>query len=259
MDIQATKTELAEILNLRKLYLEEMNTQIRYNAVHERGRSDTYILSIDGIKVGYGSVLGQDAADRDTIFELYVIPAYRKISSVLFRELLMTSNAKYIECQSNDPLLSSMLFEFGDNIHSDVILFSDHHATHLPLPGATHLSLPGAIFRKRKETDTLFEHKHEPEGTHVIEFNGEIVATGGFLLHYNMPFSDLYMEVREDVRQGGVGSYLIQEVKRECYLAGRVPAARCNINNHASKATLIKAGLKIAGFMMFGTVRSKFS
>ena len=87
--------------------------------------------------------------------------------------------------------------------------------------------------------------------------NNEVVATGGFLLHYNFPFADLYMEVRENDRRKGLGSYLIQELKTQCYLAGRIPAARCNINNVASKITLLKAGFQIAGFMLLGTVNHK--
>ena len=71
-----------------------------------------------------------------------------------------------------------------------------------------------------------------------------------------MPFADLYMEVQEAYRRKGLGSLLIQELKRECYLTGRVPAARCNIENTASKSTLLKAGLKIAGFMLLGIAKS---
>jgi hypothetical protein len=52
-----------------------------------------------------------------------------------------------------------------------------------------------------------------------------------------------------------LGSYIVQQVKRECYLAGRVPAARCNMENAASKATLLKAGLAIAGYMLIGEVK----
>ena len=247
VNFQACKTELTDIQYLRQLFLEELNTQIRYNAVHERNWSDSYFLSVDGVNVGYGSVQGQELANRDTIFEFYVTPPYRKYSSALFGELLAISKPQFIECQSNDPLLSGLMFEFAENINSNVILFRDQFAS--------SLSVPGACFRKRKEADRLFEHKHEPEGTYVVELNGDVVATGGFLLHYNKPFSDLYMEVIEDMRKRGIGSFLIQEIKKECYLAGRIPAARCNINNFASSATLLKAGLAISGFMLFGYVK----
>jgi len=50
---------------------------------------------------------------------------------------------------------------------------------------------------------------------------------------------------------------LLQEVKKECYLSGRVPAARCNIENKASMYTLLRAGLKVAGYMLTGRVKFK--
>jgi len=89
-----------------------------------------------------------------------------------------------------------------------------------------------------------------------LELKGEVVATGGFARHYNMPFADLYMEVREDSRRKGLGSYILQELKKACYLAGRVPVARCNILNQASRAALLKAGLKVCGFMLKGEIKN---
>ena len=164
----------------------------------------------------------------------------------MFRELLAASGADYIECQSNDLLLSSMLFEFSAAVKSDVALFEDHAAIE-------HV-VPEALFRPRGRDDQICEHGTEPIGDYVIELNGEVVATGGFLLHYNPPFADLYMEVREDCRRQGIGTYLLQELKKQCYLAGRVPAARCNIKNLASRVTLLKAGLRVCGFMLLGRV-----
>ena len=105
------------------------------------------------------------------------------------------------------------------------------------------------------DDDQIFDHHGEPKGDYLIEVNGEIVATGGFLLHYNKPFADLYMEVNEQHRKKGFGSFLLQEVKKECYLNGRLPAARCNITNPASKATLLRAGLKVVGYMLKGDVK----
>ncbi|MGH7540453.1 MAG: GNAT family N-acetyltransferase, partial [Gemmatimonadota bacterium] len=96
----------------------------------------------------------------------------------------------------------------------------------------------------------------EPVGDYVVVSGGHVVATGGFLLHYNMPFADLYMEVREDCRRRGLATFLLQELKKECYLAGRVPAARCGLRNLASRGALTKAGLRACGFMLMGTARN---
>src|ERR1700748_1607495 len=183
MDLKLHKVGLKEILPIRELFLKENNFQVRYDACHVRGWSDSYLINIDGANVGYGSVKGKDDLSlRDAIFEFYLTIKYRKYANAAFEKLIKTSEAKYIECQSNDHLLSSMLYEFADSISSDVILFGDDQFAFLNIPEAT--------FRKKIAGDVSFEHKSEPDGDYVIEVNGEIVATGGFLLHYNIPFAD---------------------------------------------------------------------
>lgn len=237
MSLNVTKCSLQEILPLRNLFLQKNNFQIRFNARHERGMSDSYLIKQNETKIGYGSISGKEELnERDAIFEFYIIPSFANLAHDAFAELIRASEAPYIMCQSNDFLLQSLLFHFGKNINADTILLADNSESFLQ---ADH-----TIFRKRDGKDSDYE----------LEFNGEIVATGGFLLHYNMPFADIHMEVREDCRRKGFGSFLIQEIKKQCYLSGRVPAARTDLNNIASRAALIKAGFKVAGFMLSGTV-----
>jgi len=245
MLLHAIQTNLQEILPLRALFLQENNFQIRYNAQHERGWSDSYLIMQNEEKIGYGSVANID--DKKSIFEFYIIPSFRNLAPLAFLELVHASKASFIVCQSNDLLLLSLLFQFGKDINADTVLLEEDFTS--------SIYIDNVIFRKRNDNDTIFEHRAEPVGTYVLEFNNEVVATGGFLLHYNMPFADLYMEVREDFRRKGFGSFLIQEIKKRCYLAGRVPAARTGLDNIASKATLIKAGFRVAGFMLLGQVR----
>jgi hypothetical protein len=45
MPSTALKVELNEIQSLRALFLQETNFQIRYNACHERGWTDSYLLT----------------------------------------------------------------------------------------------------------------------------------------------------------------------------------------------------------------------
>ena len=248
MKVKAEKTTHEHIMFLRNLFLMENSFQIRYNACHERNWADSYHLYFNDVIVGYGSVKGKDKIiNRDAIFEFYVIPPYRFTSRVLFSELITSSKATYIECQTNDLLLTSMAYEFSKNMNSEVVLFEDHYTTNYYLPDVT--------FRKRAENDEVSWKKDSEKGEYVLEKSGKVVAIGGFLLHYNMPFADLYMEVEEDSRRMGFGYYIIQELKKACYLSGRVPAARCNISNAASRNTLIKGGLKIAGYMMSGSIK----
>jgi len=245
MDCKATKTDLDNIQVFRRLFLQESNCQVRYNAVHERGWSDSYLLTLDGIAVGYGSTNSQNIkGTRETVFEFYLVPHARNQARQLFRELLIASGATLVESQSNIQLLCAMLHEFTDNICAPVVLFEDNTVTEHVLPGVT--------FRKLEENEKIYT---DDPGKYVLEVNEEVVANGGFLLHYNMPFADLFMDVKEDYRSKGYGSYLLQEVKKQCYLAGRIPAARCNVANPVSRATLLKAGLKVIGHMLIGQVK----
>jgi hypothetical protein len=124
MTAKAVKAKLEDIQRWRALFLQETNVQIRYNACHERGWTDSYLLKMDDTAVGYGSIKGQEIAGRDTVFEFYVVPPFRKWSGLLFRKLVAASDARYIECQSNDPLLASMLYEFARDIRADTVLFT---------------------------------------------------------------------------------------------------------------------------------------
>jgi GNAT superfamily N-acetyltransferase len=249
MKLQVFKSELKEILPLRKLFLEENHFQIRYNACHERNWSDSYLFTIDALPIGYGSIKGkEDLKNRDTVFEFFIVAQYRSLASQFFIELIKTSGVVYVESQSNELLSTRMLYEFGQDIRSDVILFKDSVAT--------EWSVPNINFRLRAQEDVIFHHTLEPVGEYVLEQNKKIVATGGFLKHYNFPYADLYMEVDEDYRKMGLGNFLLQEIKKECYKSGRVPAARCNIQNKASQAALLKAGLVVAGFMLEGVIKN---
>jgi hypothetical protein len=95
MIARAAKARLKDILALRALFLQEMNRQIRYDACHARGWTDSYVLKIDDLAVGYGSIKGQEIDGRDTLFECYVVPAFRKWSSLLCPELIKESRAEH--------------------------------------------------------------------------------------------------------------------------------------------------------------------
>ncbi len=129
-----------------------------------------------------------------------------------------------------------MLFDCAARFKSETILFHDANTT--------TYSIAGVTFRKVVESDRdrIFSHKLEGVGDWLLEADGEVVATGGVYTHYNPPYGDISMEVNATHHRRGFGSYLVQELKRTCYEIGRIPAARCNVANVASRATLQKAG-----------------
>jgi GNAT superfamily N-acetyltransferase len=235
--IDVSPVPLEEILSLRDLYRQEMNCQIVHDSLPRRGFGDLYLIRVDGRVAGYGFVMGYHGQPKDTIREFYVLPAYRAAALPLFQQLIAVSQARLVTAQTNDVLLTLMLFDCTNQITSETILFHD--------ACATSLSLPSATVREVAEADKehIFPHHVERVGEYLIEHNRVIVATGGIALHYNPPYGDLYMEVDQAHRRRGYGSYLIQELKRVCYEMGRIPAARCHVANTASRTTLQKAGL----------------
>ena len=235
--IDIARVELAAIAPLRDLYRRAMNCQIVHDSLHARGFTHQYLIRAGGEIAGYGCVLGYEKDPKDIVKEFYVAPEHRRAALTLFRTFVDATGAKTIEAQTNDVLLTLLLLDCATEIQADKILFRDEMTT--------RLSVPGATFRRTANRDRprLFDHRGEPQGDWLIEIDGAVAATGGLLFHYNPPYGDVYMEVAEPFRRRGIGSYLVQELKRTCYEMGKVPAARCNAANTASRGTLQKAGM----------------
>jgi GNAT superfamily N-acetyltransferase len=246
LDIQVRRTEYQDVERLRELYRQEANCQIVRDSALSRGFADPYLILLDGRLAGYASV--GNRYDVGALLEFYTFPYMRSFALTLFLEVLMVSRATAIQAQTNMPLMLRLLYDCAKNITTDAILFEDAFTTRL-LPADT-------IFRQvlAEETSKVFQHLSEPVGKWAIETGGSIVATGGYFTHYNPPYGDIYMEVAEGARQQGFGSYLVQELKRICYEAGKKPAARTGSDNVASRRTLEKAGFAVCGRLLVGEV-----
>ena len=247
MNIQARPAEYRDVEALRGLYRQELNCQIVRDSFLPRGLADPYLILIEGRVSGYGAV--SNKYDKGRIVEFYTLPNARGSAAPMFRKLLITSQATHIEAQTNNPLMLLMLFDFAKDITAENVLFHDAFSS--------HLACPNSLFRHVTPEDAgkIFPHQHQPVGEWIIESGAAIVASGGFLCHYNPPYGDIYMEVAEPARMQGFGSYLVQELKRVCYEAGKKPAARCNPDNLGSRRTLEKAGLLPCGRLLAGEVK----
>lgn len=250
MHSQAKLSCASEILVLRERYREEMNCQIVHDSIHRRaGWTSTYVLELDGISVGFGSIaIGGPWKDRPTLLEFYVLPQYRCFSFDLFETLLSVSRPQFMEIQSNDLLPTVMLHTYAREIASERIVFHDKVSTALAADGSTLRRITSD-----EETGACIERRQGgPEW--VLELDGKVVAQGGILFHYNRPYGDIYMEVAEPFRRRGLGSYLVQELKRAAYELGSVPCARCNTTNVPSRRTLQKAGFIPFAHMLTGVI-----
>jgi GNAT superfamily N-acetyltransferase len=246
--ITVSDVALRDILPLRERYRKEMSCQIVHDSWHERGFTKSYLISVDGEVVGYGSVGGAGDEPRDVVKEFWLEPTGRVMPNALFSELVRASGARRIAAQTNDRVLTQMLLDSVETIERDHVLFEDGVTTH-------HV-LPGAAFRpiEEEERDRVFPHEVEPVGDWVIELDGEVVATGGLMFHYNAPFSDVYMEVAAPSRRRGIGAYLVQELKRVSHDIGKTPAARTSTDNVASRRALQRAGMIPCAWILTGAI-----
>lgn len=250
MHVSARLVAASEVLPLRTKFREEMNNQIMHDSLHERkGWTQSYLLEFDGIAAGFGGVaIGGPWKDKPTVFEFYVPPHCRSRLFDLFEALLAASGARFFEVQTNEPCLPIMLHVHGRDIASESIVFADQFTTALPANGA--------LFRcttsDAEARQCIEERAGGPEA--VLEIDGKEVAKGGILFHYNRPYGDIHMEIAEPFRRRGMGSYLVQELKRLTYELGAVPAARCNTDNVASRRTLQRAGFVPCAHILVGSI-----
>jgi GNAT superfamily N-acetyltransferase len=250
MKPQAKLASTKDLLPLRTRYREEMNCQIVHDSIHKReGWTLSYLLQLDGITAGFGLVaVGGPWKAKPTFLEFYVLPEHRSQVFVLFEAFLAVSGARFFEVQTNDVLPTNMALTYGRDIGTEKIVFHDKVTTAHP-PN-------GAILRRvtsEEEIRTCLEQR-QGGGEWAMEVDGKVAATGGILFHYNRPYGDIYMDVTEEFRRRGLGSYLVQELKRVCYELGAVPCARCNTANVASRRTLQRAGFVPFAHMLTGSI-----
>ena len=248
--MKAQRVELREIEGMRDMYRQEMNCQIIHDSIHARsGWTHEYLLTDGDAKVGYGSVaVAGPWKTEPALYEYFVLPKHRGRTFDLFITLLESSGATVIETQSNDPLLTVMLHTFAASVTSESILFHDKFTT-------AH-TIPELVFRRVVPDDAaqLALQELDRDATWLVEITGTVAAAGGILFHYNRPYGDIYMKVAESFRRRGIGTYLVQELKRVCYEGSSVPAARCNPKNIASRQTLQRAGFVPCGHILKGAV-----
>lgn len=224
-----------------------MDAQIVHDSLHARGMLDEFAVVADGRTVGHIS-LGGDDGRCDVIKEFFIVRDHRTDATEIFRRCIAATSARWVEAQTNDRLLTFMLFDAATDWSVTTVLFDAAGDTDLQVRGGDVRRLSGA------EVSSLFTHLSEPVGSWGLEVEGTIVATGGFLDHYNPPYADLYMEVHPDHRRKGYGSYLVQELKRRCSEDGYRPSARCRVSNHASRATLQRAGMAPCAHIVRGRI-----
>ena len=227
-----------------------MNCQIVHDSIHRRnGWTLSYLLEQAGAAAGFGSIAtGGPWRGKPTLFEFYLLPEYRVRAFDFFEIFLASSGARFFEVQTNDSLLTALALTRGRDIASERIVFQDQLATALTGADAVLRAL-----NSQAEIQTAIEQR-QGGGEWRLEVGGVPAGKGGILFHYNRPYGDLYMEVNEPFRRRGLGSFLVQQLKRECYRLGAIPCARCSPTNIASRKTLQRAGFVPVAHILTGSI-----
>ena len=250
MQVHAALTVAPVVGYLRTRYRQEMNCQIVKDSIHTRpGWAMTYALGLEDTLVGFGTVaIGGPWTGKPTILEFYVLPDHRARAFDLFEAFLEASGARLMEIQSSDALLAMMLYTYAHGIVSEAIVFRDGFTTALPANGAVLQPLTS----DEEVRASIAERQGGPE--FVLQVDGKPAGKGGILFHYNPPYGDVYMDIEEPFRGRGFGSYLVQELKRQAYEIGSIPAARCNRDNRRSRKTLQRAGFVPYAHILNGAI-----
>lgn len=250
MHIECAVTPLSAIQHLRDVYRHEMHCQVMYDSLHVRpGWTTPYRLAIDGATAGYGAVAHAGPwTNKPTIFEFFVLPTQRHRTFHLFSAFVAACGTRAVETQTNSTLLGVLIQTFCPSVVAEAILFEDRMTTSIRIPGArVRPATP-------EDAAPIAARGLDGEARWLLELDGDIAGTGGVLYHYNRPYGDVFMGIAEPLRRRGLGAFLVQELKRICYEGGSVPAARCNVDNVASRLTLQNAGFAPCGNIVTGTL-----
>ena len=243
MDIQVARAELDQVLPLKERYREEAGCQVVRDSLLWRGLAEPWLVRVAGHVAGYGALGKTHFPGR--VIEFHLLPRFRRDTLRVASAFLGATGADGIEAQTNLPGMVDLLYSFARDVQEEYILFDDGNG---PRRSGDALRLPAGSLRPRAGGD------RGPEGEWVVEWNGRVVGAGGLQTHYNPPFADVHMEVVEEARRQGIGGWMVQELARVCREQGRVPAARCEPENHASRRALERGGLRPCGRLLTGTV-----
>lgn len=246
-EVSVRRVDAADVQALKDRNRAEAGCQIVRDSILARRLADAYLIELcprpgDAEEprraVGYAGVWNRYSPGR--IMELYLLPEVRDRADELLEALVAASGATAVEAQTNLPQPLAMLERYATDVGEEKILFAD---------GApTQIEQPGVRFRRRRPDD------EGPEGEWVLAERGRVVAAGGALRHYNPPYCDVYMEVAEAERRRGLGSYLVQELRRMSRAEGLIPAARCDPANEASRRALLRGGFVECGRIVVGSL-----
>jgi GNAT superfamily N-acetyltransferase len=246
--IQLTFVDSDALPDLRIRYRQAMATQIVHDLIHTRsGWTKNVLITIEGQRAGFATIAqGGPWRTANALLEFWLTPEFTSQTLRVFQDLRAFDPFPAYEFQTIQTLSISLVWTYAETITCEKIVLRDRQTT-------AHRQ-PELRLQARTSPDSI-RHAIEVRsggGEWDLMYGDEVVGKGGVLFHYNPPFGDVYMEIGESHRNRGWGRFLIQELKRECYAFGQIPAARTSPENHASFVSLCHAGFEPSSQILVG-------
>jgi RimJ/RimL family protein N-acetyltransferase len=194
---------------------------------------------------------------NDYLLRFYLLENYQAQAQEIFRLILSTYGIQHAIASTIEPLYFSLCLDMQKSMTLHSYLFRDNKAVELSS------SLSKSIFRKAEKCELedivsfyrantkgsgewieAFLNDHiEREELFVLLDQQIVVATGECIPSQKQPpYADLGMIVAQAYRGRGLGSSILTQLKKYCYVAGWKPICSCEASNHASKKAIEKAG-----------------
>jgi GNAT superfamily N-acetyltransferase len=258
---------LEEIRPLRDLFQREVDDIFVTERGLFRGWSEPHRLVYQDRAIGYGLV--EVETDYRQLMEFFLLPVHRPDARAIQEQFLRQLSVSHIQTDTRREFQTLMFYDCCEQVTAHDVYFRDRFLTQYALPGLT--------FRRAREEDcpalfpvlqgpggAPFEMESEDElrewvrsGSRWILADGEtVVGVGAIFDDFNRPFAEVGMMVTPSFRRRGCGSYILQELKRECYRLGLVPTSRCAWDNVGSRRSHDRAGFVPSGRQLLGVVRA---
>jgi GNAT superfamily N-acetyltransferase len=209
-------------------------------------RSECYEVIYDKKVVGHFFV----SSDK-TLVQFHISKEYYTYSSEIFEYVIKSDIVQNAAVSTKEPEFLSLCLDYQINVVTDAYLFTDNKKIKYELDGFRNLSFRLAktvdIDTIRNKCEAAFDGYHEDlianDQLFVLYDKDSLLGIGEFrIMKSNEQFGEIGMNVTEEYRRKGIGTYIITKLKEHCYNNKLKPMACCDIKNRASKKTLEKSG-----------------
>ncbi|AUS08786.1 hypothetical protein C1X05_07970 [Laceyella sacchari] len=206
-----------------------------------------------------GKVVGYFCTDEESrLLQFYIMPPYQSHYRTIFVQLIEQIGISSAFASTIEPLYLSLCLDFHNKVHVKSYLFTDLHAVQLP-----PFALQPVIFRlashdELTHLERFYKEYIEGDGSWIHDFLQERISQMQLYALYHddtllgtgeciesktqPPYADIGIVVNKQFRNRGIGTYILNRLKHQCYKSSLKPICSCTAENIASRKAIEKAG-----------------